>query len=62
MHKLIAGVRVNLDNTEVKECKSSYDISKLGLFEHLSDEQKDLAEVELLETLETFDNSEQTDD
>jgi len=49
--KLIAEVGVNLDNADVKSCTSIYDIRKLELFEHLSDDKKHNAELELLEAL-----------
>ena len=49
--KLISGVRVDLDNEQVKACDSIYDIRKLDLFNHLSEEERDSAETELLTDL-----------
>lgn len=45
----IAGVEIDLDHESVKKASSAADIAKLGIFNHLKDDEKKVAEQELYE-------------
>ena len=44
----ISGVSVNLDNENVKNAKSRYDVEKLDIFEHLDESERIVAYDKLL--------------
>jgi hypothetical protein len=43
----ISGVGIELSNPQIKECETAYEISKLGLFNHLPFEDKEKSENKL---------------
>jgi len=43
----IAGVQIDLDHESIKKAASADDIAKLGIFNHLKDDEKKSAEADL---------------
>lgn len=55
--KRIFEVNIDLNNTNVKLCKSKSDIQSLGLFNHLNSADKDAAEIILCKELGISNNN-----
>lgn len=60
--KTIFGVGIDISHPTIKSCKTKEEISELGIFSHLSFEDKDAAEIALCNTIGIKINNEEEKD